>query len=270
MRQSFLIGLLALASTSAIGAAPKIAAPADILSGTYTNEEQVYFDKEASRKAPAWFSMRIHAEGDDMLIEEPDAFGVTQSEPHRMKVVQKGKLTIFDDGNCKRLYIQKNGGLLANGVRGTCRAPSTMTAITPFAITLTFPDGNVTQLRRARPVTCWVAILKDKPKPDGTEDWYFKSAVMLHDQGGRARIGGGDTGAQPVIIRVRNVTWDQGSTNAPVVTLYVHKPEKPDHAEAYSWAAPDSSRVGINLRWVQSGCSIDAKPSVLTATKFRG
>ena len=253
-----------------LSAASAVAGPAELLSGTYTNEEQVYFDKEAGRKAPAWFAMRIHAEGTEIVIEEPDAYGATYSEPHRMKLSQEGKLTVFDYGSCKRLYRSEKAGLIASGVRGTCRAPATMTSITPFAITLTFPDGSTSELRRARPVTCWVAILKDRPKSDGKEDWYFKSGVMLHDQGGRASVGGGDTGAQPVIIRLRNVTWDTGSTNAPVVTLYVHKPDKPDHAEAYSWAAPDSSRVGINLRWMQSGCSIDAKPSALTATKFRG
>jgi hypothetical protein len=252
-------------ATSVLIAAPVMAAPADLLPGTYTNEEQVYFDKEAGRKA-----IRIHAEGDEMVIEEPDAFGATHSEPHRMKVVQEGKLTVFDYGSCKRLYRSEKGGLVSDGVRGTCRAPATMTSITPFAITLTFPDGSTTELRRARPVSCWVAIRKDKPKADGSEDWFFKSGVMLHDQGGRASVGGGDAGAQPVIIRMRNVTWDKGSTNAPVVSFYIHKPESPDHAESYSWAAPDSSRVGINLRWVQSGCSIDAKPSKLTAEKFRG
>jgi hypothetical protein len=257
-------------ATSVLIAAPVMAAPADLLPGTYTNEEQVYFDKEAGRKAPAWLAIRIHAEGDEMVIEEPDAFGATHSEPHRMKVVQEGKLTVFDYGSCKRLYRSEKGGLVSDGVRGTCRAPATMTSITPFAITLTFPDGSTTELRRARPVSCWVAIRKDKPKADGSEDWFFKSGVMLHDQGGRASVGGGDAGAQPVIIRMRNVTWDKGSTNAPVVSFYIHKPESPDHAESYSWAAPDSSRVGINLRWVQSGCSIDAKPSKLTAEKFRG
>jgi hypothetical protein len=133
------------------------------------------------------------------------------------------------------------------------------------------PDGKVTELRRARPVTCWVAIRKDKPKADGSEDWYFAHDVKLHDQGGRALVGGFDTGAEPVMIRVRNVTWDKGSTNAPVISLYIHKPENWDKAESYSWAAPDSGRVGINLRWVQTGCAIEGlgAPSKLDPTTFK-
>jgi hypothetical protein len=145
-----------------------------------------------------------------------------------------------------------------------------ITVINKDRIKLMLPDGKVTELRRARTVSCWVAVRKDKPKADGGEDWYFQNNVKLHDQGGRAIVGGGDTGAQPVMVRVRNVTWDEGSTNAPVITLYIHKPESWDKAESYSWAAPDSARVGINLRWVQTGCAVDglAKPSKLDNTKF--
>ena len=81
----------------------------------------------------------------------------------------------------------------------------------------------------------------------------------------------GDSGAQAVMIRVRNVTWDTGSTNAPVVALYVHKPDKWEKAESYSWSAPDSARVGINLRWVQTGCTIGGlgQASKLDGNKFK-
>ena len=84
-------------------------------------------------------------------------------------------------------------------------------------------------------------------------------------------MGGGDSGAQAVMIRVRNVTWDTGSTNAPVVALYVHKPDKWEKAESYSWSAPDSARVGINLRWVQTGCTIGGlgQASKLDGNKFK-
>jgi hypothetical protein len=132
-------------------------------------------------------------------------------------------------------------------------------------IKLMLPDGKVTELRLARPVSCWVAVRKEKPKPDGSEDWYFQNSVKLHDQGGRAIVGGGDTGAQPVMVRVRNVTWDKGSTNAPVITLYIHKPVNWERAESYSWAAPDSARVGINLRWMQAGCAVEG---IGTASKL--
>ncbi len=211
-----------------VGAASIAGSPPMIESATYSNEEQVYFDKEAKRVAPPWTSIRVDAG----KITPVDAYGAPVT-----------------------------GVIAANQLRRISRD----------TIEMRFADGKVTELRRARPVTCWVAVRKDKPKADGSEDWLFQSGVKLHDQGGRARVGGGDSGVQPVVIRLRNVTWDKGSTNAPVVTLYAHKPENPDHAEAYSWAAPDSSRVGINLRWMQAGCTIGAAaPSQLKQGNFRG
>lgn len=245
--------------------------PADLLGGIYTNEEQVYFENLAERPAPDWFSIRIRSDGDSFLVEKPDAFGVAKDKPSHFTVKQDGSTTVLDYGLCKRLYRHEHAALIATGSRGICSAAGgTITEITPYAITLTFPDGTTTQLRRARAVSCWVAIRKDQPKQDGSEDWFFDNNVRIHDQGGRALVGGGETGTQQVMIRLRNVTWGKGSTNAPVLALYIHKADNWDHAESYSWAAPDSARVGINLRWVQTGCSIEGMtpPSNLSADKF--
>jgi len=244
--------------------------PVDLLEGIFTNEEQVYFDNLAERPAPDWFSIRIISDGDSFLIEKPDAFGVAKDKPSHFKVKQEGSTTVLDYGLCKRLYRYEREAMIATGIRGTCSAVGAITEITPYAITLTFPDGTTTQLRRARAVSCWVAIRKDKPKQDGSEDWFFDNNVHIHDQGGRSLLGGGETGSQQVMIRLRNVTWDKDSTNAPVLALYIHKADNWEHAESYSWAAPDSERVGINLRWVQTGCSIDGAtpPSKLSADKF--
>ena len=80
--------------------------------------------------------------------------------------------------------------------------------------------------------------------------------LKLHDQGGRVLFGGGDTGAPPVVLRMRNVVWPSGP-NKPSLVLYVHKPETPDRAESYSWADPEAKRIGINLRWMQASCTVD-------------
>jgi hypothetical protein len=202
--------------------------------GIYTNEEEVYFDTLAKRPAAPWMSITVENDAESDLVTWVDAFG-------------------------KPLLI------------APARHTYSATPKPDGRVDLTLPFGKVTELRRARPVSCWVAIRKDKPKADGSEDWYFARDVKLHDQGGRAMVGGGDSGAQQVMIRVRNVTWDKGSTNAPVVSLYIHKPENWDKAESYSWAAPDSARVGINLRWVQAGCAIDGigAPSKLNTDSFK-
>jgi hypothetical protein len=233
-----------------------------LLTGSFTNEEQVYFDKEAGRPAPAWFAMTIVPTTTGLSITEPDMFGKTHSEAHALTVRRDSDTTILDYGKCQRLYRPQGTGLVPAGVRGTCHAPATMTAITPQGITLTFPDGKTSLLRRARPATCWTAIPKKQPKADGSPDWHFVRDVKLHDQGGRALVGGGDSGADPLVIRMRNVVWPPSAdgkpaTNKPSIVLYVHKPDQPDHAESYVWADPGAARIGINLRWMQASCGID-------------
>ncbi|WP_298468617.1 hypothetical protein [uncultured Erythrobacter sp.] len=109
------------------------------------------------------------------------------------------------------------------------------------------------ELRRARPFFCWVSVRKFAGKPDGSEDWTFIRNLPQFDQGGRILVPG-DGIAPDVTIRMRNVTWAKGSRNKPSLVLYVHKAD-PVRAESYSWAAPESTMIGINLRWVQASCS---------------
>jgi hypothetical protein len=180
--------------------------------GTYTNEEEVYFDSEAGHTAAPWTGVRIDDDHQAILV---DRFGKRVS------------------GNVPPL--KENS---------------------PNALTMTLPDGRKSMLRRARAATCWGSIPKIAKKPDGSENWYFAAGLKLHDQGGRVRFGGPDSGTPEVVLRMRNVIWPTG-TNKPSLVLYVHKPESPDRAEAYSWADPDAKRIGINLRWMQASCTID-------------
>ncbi len=194
------------------------AAFADLRPGTYSNEEQVYFDKEAGKAGGArWVAVEIESKAGHVTVQPVDAFGAAFGAPRPMT------------------------GIVTIG---------------PDAITFTQDDGQVAMLRRARTATCWGSVPRVKLKADGRANWYFVSGLKLFDQGGRARFGGGDTGAPQIIIRMRNVVWPSG-TNKPSLVLYVHKPDSPDHAEAYSWADPGARRIGINLRWMQASCSID-------------
>ena len=109
------------------------------------------------------------------------------------------------------------------------------------------------EIRMASRFACWFAVRKHEPDENGEEDWTFQRGLPIFDQGGRIFLDGGDE-APDVTMRLRNVTWAEGSTNNPVLVLYVHR-DDPVRAESYSWAAPDSDIVGINLRWVQGGCN---------------
>ena len=254
-------------SVAAMLAQPVSAAsPMAVFPGTYTNEEDVYFTKLAGKTPPPATGMEILVEGKDLRLRTIDAYGKPLEDGHIMVVDG----TTVTSGPCTMPFKAENGALVAEPRIGKCHKAAVMQRIGPDGITIAFDNGTTSLLRRARPVTCWVSILKPQPKADGSEDWYFRRDVKLHDQGGRALVGGGETGAQPTIIRVRNVTWEAGSTNKPSMTLYVHKPDKPDRAESYSWAAPDSARIGINLRWMQAGCGVESATPPAASIKTNG
>ena len=214
---------LALAAAAPVAPPPPMA-----VVSTYTNEEEVYFDKEAGRAPAPWIGVTIDTKGTSHWI---DVYGKPAQAPA---------------GKILRVF--------------------------PATIMVELAGGRRTTLLKARGATCWVAIRKDKPKPDGKEDWYFTRDVKLHDQGGRAIAGGGDTGAQQVIVRMRNVIWPPPTSNKPSLVMYIHKPETPDRAESYSWADEDAVRVGINLRWMQSSCAIDriGQASEVTSKSVKG
>ncbi len=201
----------------------------------FTNEEQVYFAKESKVPVPPLVSVKVSKDGkaDRYAITGIDPFGGEMPLP----------VTVAQSiGSMKKLGKSK---------------------------TIKFDiAGQALELRRARPATCWGSIRKATPKPGGGEDWYFIRDVKLHDQGGRAMVGKDVPDVSPVIIRMRNVSWGQGSTNRPSLVLYVHKPESPDRAESYVWADPGAARIGINLRWMQASCTIDGmEPPLPTQSK---
>ncbi len=112
---------------------------------------------------------------------------------------------------------------------------------------------NDSELRRARPFTCWISVRKFAGKPDGSSDWTFARDLDIFDQGGRIAMPGKGE-APDMTLRMRNVTWARNSRNTPSLVIYLHR-DDPERAETYSWASPDATLVGINARWAQASCS---------------
>lgn len=247
-----LLQALALATTAGSGTDM-----ADLLSGTFSNEEQVYFEKDAGRSAPPWLSLRISADENGLILTPVDAFGKASGAEQPVTISEGTNRTSLHVGKCSRFFERSGDGWTFAAVqnRMACRQDYQIIAITPDALTLRLPDGAETLLKRARAVECWAAVPKTEPKADGSTDWLFARKLSLHDQGGRAMVGGGDSGAEAVTLRMRAVHWPPTSSNRPSMVLYVHK-DDPDRAASYSWADIDASRVGINLRWMQASCTI--------------
>lgn len=175
----------------------------------FSNEELVYFERDAGRPPPPWTAVELNG----ATVKAIDPYG-RPAEPLPL------------------------AGHSLNGNE----------------LTLRLRDGSTRTLRRARTATCWSALLRDKPKPDGSEDWFFARGLKLHDGGGRVRVQ--DADAKPAVLRMRNVAWPSGP-NRPSLVLYIHTPAQPDRAVSYAWADPGAKRVGLNLRWMQASCTID-------------
>jgi hypothetical protein len=183
--------------------------------GIYTNEEQVYFEREAGRTPPAWVGIRVERQGNQVVAQPIDAFGAVSG-------TAMPSPPVFDQGEDRSSFSTSIG-------------------------------GSTVRLNRARPFTCWVSVRRHADRANGEADWSFDRNLSLHDQGGRLLVQ--PEGGPPVVVRMRNVVWPPPSTNRPSLVLYVHRPESPDRAESYSWADPDARMVGINLRWMQASCS---------------
>ncbi|MEO0439327.1 MAG: hypothetical protein AAF067_00475 [Pseudomonadota bacterium] len=247
---------------------------AKVLTGTFTNEEQSYFEADAGREAPPWISLKIVAGENGMTVTEVDKFGKAQSAAQPVTVQSgpdRGMITV---DNCARNFDRAEPGWAYSQVqnRMACNQPWQIIRVTKDALTLRLADGTQTVLKRARDVECWAAVPKKVKKADGSTDWLFVQKLNLHDQGGRVSVGGGDSGAEEIILRMRAVHWPPPSTNRPSMVLYVHKPDNPERAVSYSWADINASRVGLNLRWMQASCTIKGaeRSSEITSDTFRG
>jgi hypothetical protein len=126
---------------------------------------------------------------------------------------------------------------------------------TADSLTVQGEDGTALQLLRARSFRCWASMPKQAAKPDGSPDWWFKAGLPMHDRGGRLRVETGEPGSPVYTLRMRNVVFPD-PPNRPSLVLYVHA-QDPVRAVSYSWADPDATRLGINLRTMQASCTLE-------------
>jgi len=111
-------------------------------------------------------------------------------------------------------------------------------------------DGVPYKLMRARPFTCYAAMLKE-----GTTDKYDGMLnVPVHDQGKLVRFRTEDGRDTKYTFELSQLRYSQ---KVPVMKLALYEDGK-EQAFTYSWAETTSTKIGINLRWFQVGCSLKA------------
>jgi len=108
--------------------------------------------------------------------------------------------------------------------------------------------GNVPfALRRARSFTCWTALRKE-----GTTDQYDGMRdIAVHDQGKMVAFKDGEGTPTKYSFELSQLRYNQ---QLPVMKLALYEAGK-EQAFAYTWAETDGTRIGINLRWIQAGCT---------------
>jgi hypothetical protein len=108
-------------------------------------------------------------------------------------------------------------------------------------------DGVPYKLMRARPFNCYAAMLKE-----GTTDKYDGMLnVPMHDQGKLVRFRTEDGRDTKYTFELSQLRYNQ---KVPVMKLALYEDGK-EQAFTYSWAETTSAKIGINLRWMQVGCS---------------
>ena len=84
---------------------PALYALASLLSGVFTNEEQVYFEREAGRAPPPWVGVRVDSRGDGSVrLRTVDAFGRPGPEDQLMRLSEEGGLAVVTTGACVRRF----------------------------------------------------------------------------------------------------------------------------------------------------------------------
>ena len=112
------------------------------------------------------------------------------------------------------------------------------------------------KLWKARPFTCWAAEKKPEDEVvEGESAWHGWRGLEIHDQGGSAEMLHEGSSEAKYSFEVFQAIY-RGATEVPVLELAV-KEKGQEKSIAYAWTSPDAARIGINLRFLQVGCTLN-------------
>ena len=107
------------------------------------------------------------------------------------------------------------------------------------------------KLKRVRMFEGWTAVLKDGSTEMTGQDapadaWDGQRNLMIHDQGGMVKIN------EKFSAQLAQLAYKNGTK---VLKLGIVD-NATGKTVAYTWANPDATRIGINLRWIQAGFTL--------------
>ena len=115
-------------------------------------------------------------------------------------------------------------------------------------------DSEQIKARRVTYYKGWIALSRQHlDETADADDYIFLSDVRSHDEGFITPIldDGEETG---YAVELSRLTYQ--NTRTSVLKLGIIE-EATGETFAYSWANPHAQRIGINLRWVQCGFTLD-------------
>jgi hypothetical protein len=85
------------------------------------------------------------------------------------------------------------------------------------------------------------------------DDWHFSREIVMHNEGQRWRVLDSQGKPSGYALELARLTYQ--NTRTAILKLGLVD-EATGETVAYSWANPEASRIGINLRWAQAGLTL--------------
>jgi hypothetical protein len=113
-------------------------------------------------------------------------------------------------------------------------------------------SGVPHKLKRARYYTGWAA-LRTAETGDDKKDYEGFMSLRLHDQGQMLPLVKANGEKTKYTLQLAHLV--QQSAKVPVLVFKLFEEGK-EQAVAYAWTEPGAARIGMNLRWFQSGLTL--------------
>jgi len=209
--------------------------------------------------------MSVHA------FADPAAMVDAHRQPAKLKSLSRADLT--SQPGCEIYWQRREILFVGQTLDGACRIESERST-DPLVVTKDFRltadglwlehhavtvegdyayghrGGLPQQLRRVRYFDCWSAV---KPQQEDQE-WEVWRRLVLHDQGGVVELKPADGRAARYSFELFQAVF-AGEERVQVLQLAVHQVGQ-EESIAFSWSSPASTQLGVNLRFLQIGCTL--------------
>lgn len=228
----------------------------DLLVGDWNNQDQVYFAGEVNIEPPARTHFRVEKNdsGQLILLSGPSSDDLSPAQTWVMSSNQQGKIVLNistpeQSGSCE-LDVQREGEAFrfSEGNRNCKKLNISPVSASAAMLRVSAYGDELIEARKSQWFSCWVSQNRED------DSWTFVPNLKVHDQGGFIWAPSEEGVTRPAGLKMRNVRWPYGR-NRDSLVLYIHDDEDAP-AVSYVWTEPESKRIAVNLRWIQTSCTL--------------